>query len=848
MLDNENKYETETFGKQTARKGIKFVKFPNVLILQLKRFEYNPKKESMVKINDYFEFPETLDLSSYMCESTKNHNMFNLYTLHSIVVHKGSANSGHYYCFIRPRLEDIWFKFNDDFVKPANKNEVFNINYGGVIKQYRHKGRGEIVESNLSSEANAYILVYIKNNMREEILKPITLNDIPLSLKQKFDFEKKEEMSRIKSRQRLENNTNIILLSPEMIKGRMNMGVHQCYFDTEESYPFFINPSSRFVLNFPKNIKIKCLVEFISQQTKIPKELISLYIYEISFQNILTRYNHSLIPLKNLDFSIEEQALKVKMSIPLILFVTVKDPNYRIFQKTDIKKETILFDEKLEIFINSKLNCWNFAENSYKQVMVEKVKTQDKIIFLKYLKYENKKFDLVLDDVLQISKDYTFSQLLVNLQGKLKDRCRYYIRGLNEIDDSSYSVDFLIEKMVNILEFNKTANTEIVDPQRSIGSYDEDKESLILIVNLSFSGRNPFEIEIDKTNDLIEKILMKYLSSVFINIYNEMHSIQGISHKKYLFNLLESEDKLKQNLLNIIISDFNYIDVFYNNYYLNTRQQLIDRELFQKEINIDFLELRADKDPQILKEYPLIKYLTNPETSLFFHLYLFPKTEMNFTQIDFFLFDEDNNPIEKVCIALPKKSKTCREVADYLYEPVFKKFYKALVKEELYFILQNPSQRVIYEVFRYGSDDLFQHIGKEYLIEYRIQPFKRMLSYEFVDFFGAYKIFFSFLSKDGICIEYPFFIFISKEISIKIFYEIIIERIKAIKYIYMEENSIKIYKSKITDNVEKKYVLSNPNSEESILTFFKEKNNFFNVVIELPIIINLNNNNNQILK
>ena len=64
----------------------------------------------------------------------------------------------------------------------------------------------------------------------------------------------------------------------------------------------------------------------------------------------------------------------------------------------------------------------------------------------------------------------------------------------------------------------------------------------------------------------------------------------------------------------------------------------------------------------------------------------------------------------------------------------------------------------------------------------------------------------------------------------------------------MEENSIKIYKSKITDNVEKKYVLSNPNSEESILTFFKEKNNFFNVVIELPIIINLNNNNNQILK
>ena len=41
ILDNEDKVETEKYGKQKAKKGIKFLSFPPVLVLQLKRFEYN---------------------------------------------------------------------------------------------------------------------------------------------------------------------------------------------------------------------------------------------------------------------------------------------------------------------------------------------------------------------------------------------------------------------------------------------------------------------------------------------------------------------------------------------------------------------------------------------------------------------------------------------------------------------------------------------------------------------------------------------------------------------------------------------------------------------------------------
>ena len=49
LLDGEDKYDAGSHGKQKAKKGIRFQTFPPILILQLKRFEYNPKKEAMVK-------------------------------------------------------------------------------------------------------------------------------------------------------------------------------------------------------------------------------------------------------------------------------------------------------------------------------------------------------------------------------------------------------------------------------------------------------------------------------------------------------------------------------------------------------------------------------------------------------------------------------------------------------------------------------------------------------------------------------------------------------------------------------------------------------------------------------
>jgi ubiquitin carboxyl-terminal hydrolase 7 len=50
MLTGSNQYRAEKFGLQDARKGSRFIKFPPVLQMQLKRFEYDPYQDQMVKV------------------------------------------------------------------------------------------------------------------------------------------------------------------------------------------------------------------------------------------------------------------------------------------------------------------------------------------------------------------------------------------------------------------------------------------------------------------------------------------------------------------------------------------------------------------------------------------------------------------------------------------------------------------------------------------------------------------------------------------------------------------------------------------------------------------------------
>jgi len=187
-LEDENMYEAEGHGKQRARKGIRFLEFPKVLLFQLKRFEYNPMKDSMEKINEMFEFPNELILDKYISDGgsksaqdieNEDKNRFKYeYSLYSVVVHKGTIDRGHYYAFIKPENGCQWYQFNDEIVRKADLYEVFSNNYGGFFKIYKHKEKGIITEVTQKSDGSAYLLVYIRKAFQNEILQKVKEEDV----------------------------------------------------------------------------------------------------------------------------------------------------------------------------------------------------------------------------------------------------------------------------------------------------------------------------------------------------------------------------------------------------------------------------------------------------------------------------------------------------------------------------------------------------------------------------------------------------------------------------------------------------------------------------------------------
>ncbi|XP_065160400.1 ubiquitin carboxyl-terminal hydrolase 47 [Atheta coriaria] len=70
-LDGNNQYFCEKCNKKCdAHKGLKFTKFPYLLTLHLKRFDfdYNSVSGHRIKLNDKVVFPETLNLNSFMSD------------------------------------------------------------------------------------------------------------------------------------------------------------------------------------------------------------------------------------------------------------------------------------------------------------------------------------------------------------------------------------------------------------------------------------------------------------------------------------------------------------------------------------------------------------------------------------------------------------------------------------------------------------------------------------------------------------------------------------------------------------------------------------------------------------
>ena len=148
-LIDENKYNCEKCGKKVnAEKYFEIKSLPKILLIALNRFEYDYKLGVKKKINTPITIPDMI---------TEIGNFKNLnYVLYGIIIHSGSAMSGHYFSLLKNfENDEKWYKFDDRC--------VFEIN---DINEYKKIISGN--EKNLN-DSTAYILLYkdknlIKNN------------------------------------------------------------------------------------------------------------------------------------------------------------------------------------------------------------------------------------------------------------------------------------------------------------------------------------------------------------------------------------------------------------------------------------------------------------------------------------------------------------------------------------------------------------------------------------------------------------------------------------------------------------------------------------------------------------
>ncbi|XP_019461345.1 PREDICTED: ubiquitin carboxyl-terminal hydrolase 12-like isoform X4 [Lupinus angustifolius] len=195
-LEGDNKYHAEQYGLQEARKGVLFIDFPPVLQLQLKRFEYDFMRDNMVKINDRYEFPLQLDLdrdSGKYLSPEADRSVRNLYTLHSVLVHSGGVNGGHYYAYIRPTLSNQWFKFDDDRVTKEDAKRALEEQYGGE-EELPHTNPGfNNSPFKFTRHSNAYMLVYIRDSDKDNIICSVDEKDIAQHLIVRLKKEQEEK-------------------------------------------------------------------------------------------------------------------------------------------------------------------------------------------------------------------------------------------------------------------------------------------------------------------------------------------------------------------------------------------------------------------------------------------------------------------------------------------------------------------------------------------------------------------------------------------------------------------------------------------------------------------------------
>ena len=175
---------------QRANKKIDIYKTPNILIIQLKRFNNRRKIDTTV------DFPiNNLDISKYVISKTKDELKYDLFAIGN---HFGSMGFGHYIAYCKNHFDNVWYEFNDSSVSMVNENHL--ISSSAYTLFYKRKG---IEKINFNEIYNKKFVNYENVNKEEE-------NKMNVDAQSTKESEKKDKNDDKNMEDKKENTNNII--------------------------------------------------------------------------------------------------------------------------------------------------------------------------------------------------------------------------------------------------------------------------------------------------------------------------------------------------------------------------------------------------------------------------------------------------------------------------------------------------------------------------------------------------------------------------------------------------------------------------------------------------------------
>lgn len=291
-MDGDNQYYAgDEYKLQDANKGVIFMSFPDVLHLQLKRFEYDIQRDMMMKINDRYEFPEHFDAAPYLSEDADKSEPWT-YQLHGVLVHSGDLNAGHYYAFLKPNKEGWFYKYDDDKVTKATMREVLEENFGGEYRTPTGPVRAPTQKKTPIMRPNsAYMLVYIRVSRLDKILTPVTEEDTPQHLQQRF-----EEEAAAKEAKRRERDEQHLYIGVKAITDesfRHHNGTDLTVFDANPD----VDPAAPRYYRLLRTTTLQDLVTRVATDINQDPKRVRLWIM-VNRQNKTTRPDQPIMDLR----------------------------------------------------------------------------------------------------------------------------------------------------------------------------------------------------------------------------------------------------------------------------------------------------------------------------------------------------------------------------------------------------------------------------------------------------------------------------------------------------------------------------------------------------------------------